>query len=162
MKAARKTNAKLNAGVFVSSWLGGLLLQVGEWLIKKLPLVKHIYSAAKQVSAAVNPSNESTASFRECVIVRHPRQGELAFGFITGQTTLAVSLRQWQIPIPLPSRRIRCWYGCKPQWFASCRMKRETKSFSAYTCRPTIFMLATSFCWRKGISSVLISPWERA
>ena len=74
----------------MSSWLGGLLLQVGEWLIKKLPLVKHIYSAAKQVSAAVSPSNESTASFRECVIVRHPRQGELAFGFITGQTTLAV------------------------------------------------------------------------
>lgn len=80
----------ISAGVFVSSWLGGLLLQVGEWLIKKLPLVKHIYSAAKQVSAAVNPSNESTASFRECVIVRHPRQGELAFGFITGQTILAV------------------------------------------------------------------------
>ena len=36
------------AGVFVSSWLGGLLLTVGEWIIKKLPLVKHIYSAAKQ------------------------------------------------------------------------------------------------------------------
>ena len=36
-------------GVFVSSWLGGLLLTVGEWIIKKLPLVKHIYSAAKQV-----------------------------------------------------------------------------------------------------------------
>ena len=33
----------------MSSWLGGLLLQVGEWIIKKLPLVKHIYSAAKQV-----------------------------------------------------------------------------------------------------------------
>ena len=38
-----------HAGVFVSSWLGGLLLQLGEWIIKKLPLVKHIYSAAKQV-----------------------------------------------------------------------------------------------------------------
>ncbi len=36
----------------MSSWLGGLLLQVGEWIIKKLPLVKHIYSAAKQVSAS--------------------------------------------------------------------------------------------------------------
>lgn len=36
-------------GVFVSSWIGGVLLSVGEWLIKKLPLVKHIYSAAKQV-----------------------------------------------------------------------------------------------------------------
>lgn len=36
-------------GAFASSWLGGLALQLGEWIIKKLPLVKHIYSAAKQV-----------------------------------------------------------------------------------------------------------------
>jgi len=77
--------------VFVSSWLGSLLLQVGEWIIKKLPLVKHIYSAAKQVSAAVNPANETTQSFRECVLIRHPRNGEFAFGFITGQTLLQVS-----------------------------------------------------------------------
>lgn len=63
---------------------------MGEWIIKKLPLVKHIYSAAKQVSAAVNPANETTQSFRECVIIRHPRNGEFAFGFITGQTVLQV------------------------------------------------------------------------
>ena len=37
------------AGVFVSSWFGGLLLQLADWIIKKLPLIKHIYSAAKQV-----------------------------------------------------------------------------------------------------------------
>lgn len=75
-------------GAFASSWLGGLALQLGEWIIKKLPLVKHIYSAAKQVSGAVNPSNETSASFRECVIIRHPRHGEYAIGFITGQTLL--------------------------------------------------------------------------
>lgn len=80
------------AGVFVSSWLGGLALQLGEWIIKKLPLVKHIYSAAKQVSAAVNPANETAQSFRECVIIRHPRHGEYAFGFITGHTRLQVCL----------------------------------------------------------------------
>ena len=40
-----------------------------------------------QVSAAVNPANESTASFRECVIIKHPRHGEFAFGFITGSTS---------------------------------------------------------------------------
>ena len=76
----------------MSSWLGGILLSVGEWTIKKLPLVKHIYSAAKQVSAAINPANESTASFQECVLIKHPRQGELVFGFITGQTILVVSI----------------------------------------------------------------------
>lgn len=37
-------------GVFVSSWIGGIFLSIGEWIIKKLPLIKHIYSAAKQVS----------------------------------------------------------------------------------------------------------------
>ena len=85
------------AGVFVSSWLGSLLLQVGEWIIKKLPLVKHIYSAAKQVSAAVNPANETTQSFRECVLIRHPRNGEFAFGFITGQTMLQASASAEQV-----------------------------------------------------------------
>lgn len=39
-------------GIFFSSWLGTLLLGIGEWMIKRLPLVKHIYSASKQVSRA--------------------------------------------------------------------------------------------------------------
>jgi uncharacterized membrane protein len=36
-------------GVFFSSWLGSWMLALGEWIIKRLPLVKHIYSASKQV-----------------------------------------------------------------------------------------------------------------
>ncbi len=43
-----------------------------------------------QVSGAVNPANETTASFRECVLIRHPRHGEYAFAFITGTTVLQV------------------------------------------------------------------------
>jgi uncharacterized membrane protein len=35
--------------VFFSSWLGSWMLALGEWIIKRLPLVKHIYSASKQV-----------------------------------------------------------------------------------------------------------------
>lgn len=46
---------------------------------------------ALQVSAAVSPDNEQANSFRECVIIRHPRRdGEFAFAFITGQTLLQV------------------------------------------------------------------------
>ncbi|KAL4421546.1 hypothetical protein ABPG75_010837 [Micractinium tetrahymenae] len=76
-------------GVFTSTWLGSVSIGMGEYIIKRVPLVKHIYSAAKQVSAAVSPDNEATNSFRECVIIRHPRRdGEFAFAFITGQTTL--------------------------------------------------------------------------
>ena len=77
----------LTAGVFTSSWIGTSFVGLGEYIIRKVPLVKHIYGAAKQISAAVSP-DEATNSFRECVIVRHPRHGEYAFGFITGQTLL--------------------------------------------------------------------------
>lgn len=79
-------------GVFVSSWVGGALLSVGEWIIKKLPLIKHIYSAAKQVTAGLNPENENAKSFRECVVIRHPRHGEYAIAFITGETVFQVRI----------------------------------------------------------------------
>lgn len=73
-------------GVFVSSWVGSWLLDLGEWTIKKLPLIRHIYSASKQVSVALNPDNDKARAFKECVIIKHPRSGEFAFGFITGES----------------------------------------------------------------------------
>jgi uncharacterized membrane protein len=51
-------------GVFVSSWLGGFLLWLGEWFIKHVPLVKHIYSASKQISQALNPAVDNAPAFR--------------------------------------------------------------------------------------------------
>jgi uncharacterized membrane protein len=44
-------------GIFVSSWVGSTIFWVGEWFIKKMPFVRHIYSASKQVSTAISPGN---------------------------------------------------------------------------------------------------------
>ncbi|KAK9904513.1 hypothetical protein M0R45_000657 [Rubus argutus] len=77
-------------GVFVSSWMGATVFSVGEWIIKKMPFVKHIYSASKQISAAISPDQNTTA-FKEVAIIRHPRVGEYAFGFITSTVTLQVT-----------------------------------------------------------------------
>ncbi|KAL6643552.1 hypothetical protein ACP70R_018318 [Stipagrostis hirtigluma subsp. patula] len=74
-------------GVFMSSWLGASLLGLGEFVIKKMPLVRHIYSASKQISAAISP-DQSSRAFKEVVIIRHPRIGEYAFGFVTSTVTL--------------------------------------------------------------------------
>ncbi|XP_044462801.1 protein LIKE COV 2-like [Mangifera indica] len=74
-------------GVFVSSWLGSTVFWVGEWFIKRMPFMKHIYSASKQISAAISPDQNTTA-FKEVAIIRHPRVGEYAFGFITSTVTL--------------------------------------------------------------------------
>ncbi|KAL1077541.1 hypothetical protein V6Z11_D10G101900 [Gossypium hirsutum] len=58
-------------GVFMSSWLGASVLSLGEWLIKKMPLICYIYSASKQISTAISPEI-----------------GEYAFGFITSTVIL--------------------------------------------------------------------------
>jgi len=74
-------------GVFMSSWVGASVLSLGEWIIKRMPLVRHIYNASKQISAAISPDQNKQA-FKEVVIIRHPRVGEYAFGFITSSVSL--------------------------------------------------------------------------
>ncbi|CAK8579539.1 unnamed protein product [Lathyrus sativus] len=74
-------------GVFMSSWLGASVLGLGEWFIKRMPLVRHIYNASKQISAAISPDQNSQA-FKEVAIIRHPRVGEYALGFITSSVVL--------------------------------------------------------------------------
>ncbi|MBA0862025.1 hypothetical protein Goshw_003613 [Gossypium schwendimanii] len=74
-------------GVFVSSWMGAAVFSVGEWVIKRMPFVRHLYSASKQISAAISPDQNTTA-FKEVAIIRHPRVGEYAFGFITSSVVL--------------------------------------------------------------------------
>ncbi|XP_050233324.1 protein LIKE COV 1-like [Mercurialis annua] len=74
-------------GIFMSSWLGASVLTIGEWFIKKMPFISYIYSASKQISAAISPDQTSNA-FKEVAIIRHPRAGEYAFGFITSTVIL--------------------------------------------------------------------------
>ncbi|KAH9762337.1 protein CONTINUOUS VASCULAR RING 1 [Citrus sinensis] len=101
-------------GVFMSSWLGASVLSLGEWFIKRMPFVRHIYNASKQISAAISPgmysvfnlpyyisvgrqfifcitfviTDQNTQAFKEVAIIRHPRIGEYAFGFITSSVVL--------------------------------------------------------------------------
>ncbi|CAN6548057.1 unnamed protein product [Malus baccata var. baccata] len=74
-------------GVFMSSWLGASVLGLEEWFIKRMPFVRHIYNASKQISSAISP-DQNTQAFKEVAIIRHPRIGEYAFGFITSSVVL--------------------------------------------------------------------------
>ncbi|KAH1188929.1 Protein LIKE COV 3 [Glycine max] len=90
----------------MSSWLGTSVLTLGEWFIKKKPLVSYIYAASKQISAAISPdiflnifiylfviyiiylTDQGSNAFKEVAIIRHPRVGEYALGFITSSMVL--------------------------------------------------------------------------
>ncbi|KAK4777996.1 hypothetical protein SAY87_018183 [Trapa incisa] len=74
-------------GVFMSSWLGASVLSLGEWFIRRMPFIRHIYNASKQISAAISP-DQNMQAFKEVAIIRHPRIGEYAFGFITSSSVI--------------------------------------------------------------------------
>ncbi len=73
-------------GLIATNVAGKRALQWSEALLLKIPIFKHLYSATKQLLNAFSPDNQ--VAFKEFVIVEHPRKGEYAFGFLTGEVFL--------------------------------------------------------------------------
>lgn len=69
-------------GMFTTHFLGRRLIKMGENLMLKLPIVKSVYSASKQVMDTF--SNSTKAAFTATVLVAFPHPGALAVGFVTG------------------------------------------------------------------------------
>jgi uncharacterized membrane protein len=69
-------------GMFTTHFLGRRLIKAGEDIMMKLPIVKSVYSASRQVMDTI--SNSTKASFTATVLVEFPHPGSLAVGFITG------------------------------------------------------------------------------
>ena len=70
------------AGAVTAFVVGRKMVATGESVILRIPFVKSVYSAAKQVVDAFAISNKST--FKSVVLVEFPRPGLQAVGFVTG------------------------------------------------------------------------------
>ena len=73
----------LLTGAFAANIVGQWWLAQGHWLLKKIPIVKSIYSSVKQVSDTLFSSSGN--AFREAVLVQYPRQGCWTIAFVTGK-----------------------------------------------------------------------------
>lgn len=71
-------------GALAAGLVGKLMLRWGESILNRMPVIRGIYSALKQLFETVL-SNQSSA-FRQCVLVEYPRRGIWALGFISGVT----------------------------------------------------------------------------
>jgi len=69
-------------GVITTFLIGRRLIHWGESLLLKLPIVKSVYAASKQVVDTL--SSSSKAAFKAVTFVEFPRRGSLAIGFVTG------------------------------------------------------------------------------
>jgi uncharacterized membrane protein len=73
----------LLTGAFAANMVGQWWLAQGHWLLKRIPIVKSIYSSVKQVSDTLFSSSGN--AFREAVLVQYPRQGCWTIAFVTGK-----------------------------------------------------------------------------
>lgn len=71
-------------GALTAGILGRAVNQLLEGILNRLPVIRSLYSAIKQIMETVL-ANKS-AAFRECVLIEYPRKGIWTLGFITGRT----------------------------------------------------------------------------
>jgi uncharacterized membrane protein len=70
-------------GALTAGYLGRLLLRIGERIVARMPVVRGLYGAVKQIFETVLAKQSNT--FREVVLAEWPRPGMWTLAFVTVQ-----------------------------------------------------------------------------
>ena len=71
-------------GAVTAGFLGRLFHRIVDNILARLPVVRGVHSAIKQILQTV--FSKKSNAFREAVLVEYPRRGIWAIAFITGRT----------------------------------------------------------------------------
>lgn len=71
-------------GALTAGFFGRVWLRLSERVLARMPIVRNVYSAVKQILETVLAQQSN--AFREAVLVEYPRRGLWAIAFITGRT----------------------------------------------------------------------------
>jgi uncharacterized membrane protein len=71
-------------GFLTTNLFGRTMIRVGENMLGRLPVVRSVYGATKQIMETVM-ARQSDA-FREVILIEYPRRGIWVIGFVTGTT----------------------------------------------------------------------------
>lgn len=70
-------------GLVTKSYLGNKLVRLGEWFVNKIPFVRSIYQAIKQLVDTI--FSDKSQSFKKVVLIEYPRKGMYVIAFVTGE-----------------------------------------------------------------------------
>ncbi|AFX98291.1 hypothetical protein A1OE_77 [Candidatus Endolissoclinum faulkneri L2] len=71
-------------GAFTAGLVGRWLVSLSERLMARMPLIRNIHSALKQILETVLA--QQSKAFRQVVMIEYPRRGIWAIGFLTSDT----------------------------------------------------------------------------
>lgn len=86
-------------GLVASVVLGRRLIYVAERIIQRIPLVKTVYMASKQMVEALS-FQDAGANLRTAAYVEFPFRGMRGLGFVTGKVALADGQTYYKVFIP--------------------------------------------------------------
>jgi len=69
-------------GWLATNFLGRIFIRLSEYIVDKMPVVRSLYGAIKQIFETIMASQSS--AFREVVMLEYPRKGIWSIGFVTG------------------------------------------------------------------------------
>ncbi|KTB48349.1 DUF502 domain-containing protein [Dehalogenimonas alkenigignens] len=88
------------AGILASNIVGARIIQFGEWLVGRMPVLGQLYNASKQAITSLSGMSRSRAAFREVVLVEYPRKGLRTIGFVTGELSDAAGKQLVAVYLP--------------------------------------------------------------
>ncbi len=78
------------AGVIMSNVLGRQLKNRGEQFIDRVPLIRRVYPAVKQITDFFFGDSDQAMKFNRVVAVEYPRKGLYSVGLVTGDTMRSI------------------------------------------------------------------------
>jgi uncharacterized membrane protein len=72
-------------GILVKNYVGRRIVDIGEYVLSKIPLVRPIYAAVKQLILAI--FGDTQDAFKRVVLIEYPRKGVYGLAFVTGLAT---------------------------------------------------------------------------
>jgi uncharacterized membrane protein len=69
-------------GMFVAGYFGRLAISGGERLVQRVPIIRGLYKAMKQVFETLLA--QQSKAFREVVLIEYPRANSFSLGFVSG------------------------------------------------------------------------------
>lgn len=79
-------------GYFATYIIGARIFKFGEELLYRVPIVKSIYAAAKQVNEVLF-MQKSADEYRRACIVEYPRKGVWSIGFVTSDAAAEIEAK---------------------------------------------------------------------
>ena len=85
-------------GFLVTNFLGRKIFNIGERIVKKVPIVNMIYTTLKQITDTFTKG--STDAFEGAVYIQYPRQGLWTMAFISGESKTKDGVSYYHLFVP--------------------------------------------------------------